>query len=596
MIAEASSPSELGSFGAHSSGNLVFSQVDSLTATILKDTRQASLLGLRSVVEAMESAESARCRTPLRDLAAHMVPFISEPSISKTPEALSLTVRALRCSGRGMVYFQEFFEYLVGQREALSPSDLAILIHECGRHGLRSKHYLDILVKSVPSQVPKMDRSSLSLCLKGVCKFAGDYVAFSSALVKRTSFNLLSSDEVLVLMRVLRATGDADAFTQLVRRTDFESFPIVHKFSAIYLMKRSRNFALDANQRKASISATEALVRDVSLLPLSGDVITTDLTDCLDAIASWKIRDTRLMESIMAVLTDRVAEIKYSPICGLWQSVTDSLGHLSFFDAKWMRTVDELASSEFNLRSFAAFQLIFFTSSLGRLNYCNEKIFSAIVSVVTPDISTVNDADMLATLLFPLERIAFDCPDLVDAVINQISKIVRRPNQGSRGQFRGVLTATYACVSLGASVDDPRFVKLTEFLFTQKSYSFMNDLDYVRLCRLEAVGLFPQGVPESLTQSSHYALWPNSEHRRRVMDEYFRDGAVRVTNCPFIDLQLADGTLIVVPSQEEVMRQWKHPNDSRNVELVPLETNGTREFIARFLSTKGVRFAFAPSS
>ena len=569
----------------------IFAELDEVMSSLSTYTGPQSAAQYMELVRAMELADRARCRVPLRDLAAMVLPYLSASNSSA--ETLSLTVRALSCTGRGMVYFQEFFDYLVKHKDSLSPGDLSVVIYECGRHGLRSKHYLDSLVKEVPAQLGGMDREAVSRCLKGICKFAGDYRPFANALVKRTSFGNLSPGEVLVLLRVLRQIGDTESFTQLIRKMDVSSFSLVDKLGSIYLLKRSRNFALDSHQRRTAAAVTESLVKSVSGAKLDG-VSTTDLTDCLDALASWKIRDESFLGNIMTVVSERVAEIKYSPICGLWQSVTDSLGHLSFFDAKWMRTVDELASSEFNLRSFAAFQLVFFTSSLGRLNYFNQDTFRAIASVVTPDVASINDADMLATLMFPLERAGFQCPDLVDAVLHQTAKIAARPSQTtSRGQFRGVLTATYACVSLGAPVSDPRMAVIIDFLFSQKSYSCMNPQDFIRLRRLDAVGLFPRGLPEILRGSPDFVFWSHSPARQQVIGEYLEKGAERVDGVPFVDLKLQDGTMVVVPDPEPQMRQWKHPKDFRSYDLVPLESNGTRDFVSRFLMSRGHRLVFA---
>jgi hypothetical protein len=121
----------------------------------------------------------------------------------------------------------------------------------------------------------------------------------------------------------------------------------------------------------------------------------------------------------------------------------------------------------------------------------------------------------------------------------------------------------------------------------------MNPQDFIRLRRLDAVGLFPRGLPEILRGSPDFVFWSHSPARQQVIGEYLEKGAERVDGVPFVDLKLQDGTLVVVPGPEPQMRQWKHPKDFRSYDMVPLESNGTRDFVSRFLLSRGHRFVFA---
>jgi hypothetical protein len=434
-----------------------------------------------------------------------------------------------------------------------------------------------------------MNQQDRLRCLKGLCKFTSDYKSFISDQVEKLSLNSLSAEDTLVTMRVLRGINDARGFIRLVRKTDFNSFKLSEKFNAIYMLKRSKNFRLESRDLGSMAAACRGLVSQVASTgedEMRKDLIPTDLTDALDAMASLKIKNEELLEKSIKLLVEKIAEIKYSPICGLWQSITDSLGHLQSFHGAWMRIVEDLASSEFNLKSFAAFQLIFFTSSLGRLNFFSPKVFTALTNVLQTDIKSVNDPDMLGTLMFPLERAAFHCPLLVDAVITQTLTVSNRLHVLNRSSWRGILSVVYTSVSLGADSADARIHALAKKLFAHAQPEFLSDQDFVRIARLQHVGV-PCSVPAWMEESPKFALWENIERHSEMVKATFGDVEPR---SDFISCFSEDGVAQIVDSSfhNEVMNTWAHPSDDRNLELTKLETTGSQRFIQRYLKTKGI--------
>jgi hypothetical protein len=505
------------------------------------------LLGKNSeaneILHCIRAAAHQHFRTPLRDASLILTGLLPKAAVSGDCEWIKVALDALVLTGKGMVYLDELFRFLVQRQDRLSGRELAILIYECGRHGLRSKHFLDSIVKNSPvAIVNRIPAADVPMALKGVCRFAADYKEFVEAAMRILEINSLQPHDVLITMRALRQINDGNGLVHLLRATNWTQFNTVDKLNCLHLLKRARGFRFPANRIKVPISIAHRLVneleRELVGNKMSPDIIVTDFSDCLDAMASWRIRNPQLVQVMMDFLVSRAAEIKYSPICGLWQAITDSCGHLAFFHGPWMRIVEDVASSEFNLKSFAAFQLIFFISSLGRLNFYSDKVFSAVSAVVVKDISAINDMDMLATLMFPLSRVGFECPDLVDAVLHQAYQIV-------------------------GGVDSFISAEGAQLLFP---------VDQSRMSRLVSLGVLDK-APALLIGHTQ-------------------------TGIPFVDFEKADGTLVVVEKLEEPMMTWKHPDDHKSYELVPLESSGTRKMIQAFLRNRGyttVEFVSSPS-
>jgi hypothetical protein len=557
--------------------------VDSMMVSIINSSQTDDKL--KKIVGAMESLCSQRFRTPLRDLVPHMFPFLCGSST----ETVDLVLRALRCTGRGMVYYQELFEFLSASQ--LNGQQLAIFIYECGRHGLRCKHYLDKVVKNDP---PNMNQEDVLRCLKGICKFASDYSDFVKRITVKLNYSSLAPSEHLVLLRVFKAIGDTRDFAVLVSRIDISSFTLLEKFSLLYLLKRSRTFKLGS--RDSSLIEMKAISIVKSLRLISGEeirsqLLTTDISDALDAMASMRIRNEELLVKIVPVLVDRIAEIKYSPICGLWQSITDSLGHLNHFDSKWMRIADEMASSEFNLKGFAAFQLIFFASCMGRLNFFSESAFTALTNVIASDIKSIQDVDMFATLLFPLQRAYFKAPKLIEAVVEQTSELMKKNKNPSRNALRGTLGVAYNAVLLGFN-DKERIQQIVRYLIAHPiDKGVYTKQDLARMKRLVVLGhINIEDIPVSVREDDHFNVWgvSHSIHEKRVKEAMTESAMVGNSTFEFIDFCLPDGTAVVVEDESDpIMSTWKYPEDHRNWELIPIPTTGSRELIRQYLNDRG---------
>ena len=539
---------------------------------------------LRAIVDVMAVCYRNHFRTPLRDLAPQTFRFLNDYN----RETVDLALLALQYTGRGMIFYQELFDYLV--KADLDGPQLAVFIYECGRHGLRCKHYLDKITRVTP---PQMNQEDVMRCLKGITKFAPDYAGFARKISARLNYSSLSSSEYLILLRVFKAIDDSRQFTICASKVEISGLSLINKFGLLYLLKKSRSFKMgtrdSATIEKIALSLVNTL-QDVGLDQMRSDLITTDISDALDAMASMKIRNQDLLSKLVPVLVDRIVEIKYSPICGLWQSITDSLGHLNYFDWKWMRIADTMASSEFNLKSFASFQLIFFASSMGRLNFFSERAFTALTNVIATDIASIQDVDMLATLLFPLQRANFKSDGLVKTVMDHTISLINKCKEPSRNTLRGVLGVTYSSVALGYS-DREKIGKLLRcILFQPIDKKVFTKQDLARFYRLSVLGHVQlEDLPVSVREDDHFNAWgvSLSSHQKRV-DQIFNTSAKKNMDVGFVDFVLEDGTAVVVEDDHDpIMSTWKYPNDHANGELVALPTTGGREMIRRYLNGKG---------
>ena len=97
---------------------------------------------------------------------------------------------------------------------------MATAVYECGRHGLRCKHHLDVLAPPAGRLAYQMEIRDLMRCWKGFVRFISEWRAFydpaGEALSKRT--NELTTPELVLVLRVCRDLYQSNTFLQLQAR------------------------------------------------------------------------------------------------------------------------------------------------------------------------------------------------------------------------------------------------------------------------------------------------------------------------------------------------------------------------------------------
>ena len=531
------------------------------------------------------------------------------------------------------MFYQELFDFPLRCVDIMDASQVAHLVYECGRHGLRCKHMLDtnvntafrrIICDEIKSKGPasSISREEIIQALTGLCKTAEDYLPFVSVMAPcvRARLDQYSLAELTVLFRVYRVFADSKhrldpgdsvrklATDILVASKNFceekkmQQLRLVDVTQFVYICKNSRNrcpawVGPDLLQPLIAQMADQVCVDQIR-----SELMVTDISDCLDSLASWKIKNEKVLKMFVTVLTERMAEIKYSPICGLWQAITDSMGHLRYFNADWMRSIQPIASDPFQLRSFASFQLIFFTSCLGRLNFFSPQMFTAITDTLIKDIHQFHDCDMIATLTFPIERAQFSCPPLLRRVLEQCGHIIDQNGTRSSGNVRGCVKknmwrgALLVLHNIMASPDFPELLRtnrshidlLLSYVIDRLSENkaHIAEVDHARVNRLihltELLGVTVDPSFNRLTRSGIEQLdqirrsreiWFDYDRKRRP---FVRDMLTTLiaqkkslpadqlefdTGYGFNDVRIGDVYYAFVP-YHEFMRTWAADADS----------------------------------
>ena len=543
---------------------------------------------IESLVARIETLSANRRRSELKATCPSLF------SLLVGPGKLGPCLTAIQASGRGMLFYNELFQYAFENRGEMSADQLSVFVYECGRHGLRCRHFVDKLGLATRSYGTK----NLLLIYQGICQFSGEYSEFVKSTVGEIEFAKLTPRELLLVLRVIRPLGErSTAFTNLVTHLEKgpEDFSLVEKLQLIYLLKSNKKFYLLNNTKV--INLVQRLVGSVAEASDWSDLIVTDITDALDALASLKkfvIVDENLMKVLMNFLINKTAEIRYSPICGLWQSITDSLGHLRYFSGPWMRFVDEICSSPFILKSFASFQLVFFASSLGRLNFYSPQIYTAIADAIVTDIDSINDADMLATLLLPFERAGHQNAEaLVAAVLKKVTQISTK-NGTDRNTIRGALSCVHSALCLSDNLAHTT-QNIMETILPRITRQNVLTNDYSRIFRIDAILTNRQQrgisatLPKWIQSHQDYAWAENTQEHKKLVEleksrlQNSRPGPSQA------DFETQDGTLVIVNDAKAAMYMWKHPNEDKNYELEPICMSGRIIMLKRIIGVENTR-------
>ena len=123
--------------------------------------KHAASMSLNDIITCMKLFAELGLRMPTRDLGPVMFPFLRVPG--NESKIIEHVCDALTVMGRGMIYHAELFEYCVKHAHLLSPRCASVFFYECGRHGLRCKHFAK-LPERPEIQVGREARFSDAIC------------------------------------------------------------------------------------------------------------------------------------------------------------------------------------------------------------------------------------------------------------------------------------------------------------------------------------------------------------------------------------------------------------------------------------------------
>ncbi|KAF4655229.1 hypothetical protein FOL47_009537 [Perkinsus chesapeaki] len=288
------------------------------------------------ILDFMEAFVKLRLRAPLRDIAPICFRYISaENNVtdgSEMQERLSLAAKTLSFLGQGMVYHPELFDFTchsVARAKQMTPHTMAVVLYEAGRHGLRTKHYTDVIVPAAAELAPGMSLDDLRMAMRGLMRFVKDWRAFFDAVCVKSNrvkeeLSNMTNESLIMLMRVgkeLRASKQYNEMQKEVaveisaRLNRGEVSGIEQGMVSMYMDKDSRYspavydlaYAIQKDlARKVSECCTDISVGVRELLSV------TDIVDLLDCWASWNLPvEQNLWDALLNDLAlCRLSEIK----------------------------------------------------------------------------------------------------------------------------------------------------------------------------------------------------------------------------------------------------------------------------------------------
>ncbi|KAF4714010.1 hypothetical protein FOZ63_011037 [Perkinsus olseni] len=409
--------------------------------TVSVATAEGSSLEWTDVLDLMEAFVTLRLRAPLRDVTPLCFRFMNIPEDStvdpkEMERKLNYAGRTLQLLGQGMVYHPEVFDFTchsVARAKLMDPHTMAVVLYEAGRHGLRTKHYTDVIVAAAAELAPGMSLDDLRLSMRGLMRFVKDWRAFFDVICVKTTrvkdeLPSMTNETLIMLMRVEIQKEVAGEISKRLSRREFSS--IEQGMVSMYMDKDSRYppavydlaYAIQKDlARQVAESCSDVSVGVRELLSV------TDIVDLMDCWASWNLPvEHRLWGSLLNDLAlCRLSEIKYSPNISLWSGVTLSCSRVNYYHSTWMAMVCDIGRDPFMLDKISFWQTGQFLAAVSRLNLFDEKLYSNVADVITKDMNLYKDPETLASTLWAMAKMA--------SIVDFVSKL---PVPAHRGHFR----------------------------------------------------------------------------------------------------------------------------------------------------------------
>ncbi|KAF4694277.1 hypothetical protein FOZ62_032121 [Perkinsus olseni] len=423
--------------------------------TVSVATAEGSSLEWTDVLDLMEAFVTLRLRAPLRDVTPLCFRFMNIPEDStvdpkEMERKLNYAGRTLQLLGQGMVYHPEVFDFTchsVARAKLMDPHTMAVVLYEAGRHGLRTKHYTDVIVAAAAELAPGMSLDDLRLSMRGLMRFVKDWRAFFDVICVKTTrvkdeLPSMTNETLIMLMRVgkeLRGSRQyneiqkevAGEISKRLSRREFSS--IEQGMVSMYMDKDSRYppavydlaYAIQKDlARQVAESCSDVSVGVRELLSV------TDIVDLMDCWASWNLPvEHRLWGSLLNDLAlCRLSEIKYSPNISLWSGVTLSCSRVNYYHSTWMAMVCDIGRDPFMLDKISFWQTGQFLAAVSRLNLFDEKLYSNVADVITKDMNLYKDPETLASTLWAMAKSGFVQENFVTAALASANSMVNSTN------------------------------------------------------------------------------------------------------------------------------------------------------------------------
>jgi len=361
-------------------------------------TRKASLAKLMikegkcTIQEVVEFAEVC-CR---RKLKQPLLDILLDLKLDDDTDANEVA-QLLRIMGSTELYPATIFDWIYERIDRLDCRGMSTFLYECGRHGLRCKHFADRAVPRAAKMVPDMSVEEVMRTTQGLIRFIRDWRAFFDAARPVYQDNLanLNDDDWILVLRLSKELVQKREFRRLqelaATAKDPACLPLSTVARALMRVEKHRTYKMGRSVEVfVDLCAATLHDRRAELKTIAA----SEAIDALDAFSSWvegsasmtkagqrkamaKVTP-ELLDALGDHLTNKIMEIKYSPNVWLWARVTQAFSRFYHYHDGWMNEIALLARDKFILDKISFFQQQSFLVALARLGFVDPESYQCI--------------------------------------------------------------------------------------------------------------------------------------------------------------------------------------------------------------------------
>ena len=365
------------------------------------------------ILELMRGFAALGLRSPVRDAGKHMIKTLQSCSDLYPFQAAA----ALTVSGQAQVYHAELFEYLSRNSANLPIPALVTFAYECGRHGLRSKHFVDGNLSTLTKRSVEFDITQLLQVWMGLSRFPRDWTSFFQVTQSRVeaAIHELGGKEIANVLRVVKELRfqpgmvnlQRSACKELLSREEgsADDVPSMDEIvQVLMVLEKQEGFCKEAEmvvQKYLNVFREHWAHHSEFSSRASTSLTLVELIDSLDCFTSYGLSDEVVYKSLFDLFTERSSEIKYSVNVGLWHLVTTCAARVGFAHEGWLKEVLSFSRDRFMLDKISYWQMGSLLQGLVKLGWVETKAVKAILAVAESEISKYKDLERMAEIALP---------------------------------------------------------------------------------------------------------------------------------------------------------------------------------------------------
>jgi hypothetical protein len=419
----------------------------------------ASTLSSSELAARIEQFSQEGLRSPVRDLASYLGSSLSADVPS--PRDLVALTRCVSASGRVQVYDQRLFDILLANRKQLSVSDLCMAVYECGRHGLRSKHFLASFTAEISDRIHSkaavMSAQDAWRLWTGVVKFPREHQALllKTVHILERGIGNLNLRELSVLARIskeLHFLREFANFQVVVAAAAGRLVELGTGSPAAKLSEMTLLLAASEQQEKTNPKVFDHLIaKSIDLLKCVDDfseVDTVGLVDILHTLRTWKRKFVSVAEEegmwrrMNDELVKRRTEIKYSPNCGLWHVAAVAVDALvfsgdqqEFVFEEFLLMVQGFCRDPFMLERVSVWQITDVLCVLSGRRLYDKLAYDAMIDFIYKNIDEFKDSRKFAAMLNAISHAGHKLDDKMFATMCRKIAVMNIPSAEVAGDL-----------------------------------------------------------------------------------------------------------------------------------------------------------------